>query len=135
MNFTQGGRPASEIVVPRSGVRGLVKEGDCLLAILHAELLHHRRDVRAYTARLELEPLGDVARRESFRQTGEDVPLSARKAWPEFRPDLGRAETRVAGMELHDHASHQRRGNRRLSVGDLAQRLWQGLEVDVLEEV
>src|SRR6202007_1168818 len=99
------------------------------------QLLKYRRNVRSYPARLELQPLCDVTRRESFRKTGEYVPLSAREAWSEFRPDFRRAQARVIGMELHDQTSDERRGNRRLPIGDLAQRLRQVLEVDVLDEV
>ena len=55
----------------------------------------NRRDVRAHSGRLELEPLCDVTRRESFRKYGEHVPLSAREMWSELRPDFDRAEARV----------------------------------------
>src|SRR4051812_40286096 len=86
-------------------------------------------------ARLELEAPCDVARRKSFRQAGKHIPLPAGQSRPEVRPNLRRAEARIAGMELHDHASDERRRNCRLSLSYLVQRLCQGLEGDVLEEV
>src|SRR6266516_318238 len=51
-----------------SAVRGFVEERNRLAAVRDSELLYDSRDVRAYAARLELQALCDVTRRETFRK-------------------------------------------------------------------
>src|SRR6476620_4383356 len=112
---------------------GLVEEGDRLVAIFDAELLHDRRDVCANTARLQLQAPRDLACGLSVGEPVEHLPLAARQARP-VRSQLGRAESRVVRVELLDHSRYESARNRCLAVGDVAQLAGEVAQVEVLHE-